>query len=89
MEDFGSDTDSEYTSYWRDWVSLSCVFLSRDTVCFQKFWLAGQSNLITPPHSVCANKRNAPSFKDGNPWQQRQVWLPLFADRYLSLSCIH
>ena len=23
MEDFNSETDSDYTSYWRDWVSLS------------------------------------------------------------------
>lgn len=22
MDDFASDTDSDYTSYWRDWVSL-------------------------------------------------------------------
>lgn len=22
MDDFGSETDSDYTSYWRDWVSL-------------------------------------------------------------------
>lgn len=21
MDDFASDTDSDYTSYWRDWVS--------------------------------------------------------------------
>jgi hypothetical protein len=21
MDDFNSDTDSDYTSYWRDWVS--------------------------------------------------------------------
>jgi len=32
MEDFQSETDSDYTSYWRDWVSinpLSCF----DTFC--------------------------------------------------------
>jgi hypothetical protein len=23
MEDFQSETDSDYTSYWRDWVSVS------------------------------------------------------------------
>ena len=23
MEDFNSETDSDYTSYWRDWVSSS------------------------------------------------------------------
>jgi hypothetical protein len=22
MDDFNSETDSDYTSYWRDWVSL-------------------------------------------------------------------
>lgn len=33
MEDFNSETDSDYTSYWRDWVSATrfcsvqlCVF---------------------------------------------------------------
>jgi len=28
MDDFASDTDSDYTSYWRDWVSVffSCCF---------------------------------------------------------------
>jgi hypothetical protein len=23
MDDFNSETDSDYTSYWRDWVSLN------------------------------------------------------------------
>lgn len=23
MDDFASDTDSDYTSYWRDWVSAT------------------------------------------------------------------
>ncbi len=27
MEEFASDTDSDYASYWRDWVSLSCLCL--------------------------------------------------------------
>ena len=27
MEDFNSETDSDYTSYWRDWVS-SILFFS-------------------------------------------------------------
>lgn len=27
MEDFNSETDSDYTSYWRDWVSRDCSFL--------------------------------------------------------------
>ena len=31
MEDFNSETDSDYTSYWRDWVSW-CWFLC--SVCF-------------------------------------------------------
>lgn len=25
MDDFASDTDSDYTSYWRDWVSAFSV----------------------------------------------------------------
>jgi hypothetical protein len=33
MDDFNSETDSDYTSYWRDWVSisLSFVFMRRAT----------------------------------------------------------
>ena len=27
MEDFNSETDSDYTSYWRDWVSQMLLFL--------------------------------------------------------------
>ena len=27
MDDFNSDTDSDYTSYWRDWVS-AMIFLN-------------------------------------------------------------
>lgn len=26
MDDFASDTDSDYTSYWRDWVSENVFF---------------------------------------------------------------
>ena len=26
MEDFNSETDSDYTSYWRDWVSQILLF---------------------------------------------------------------
>lgn len=33
MDDFASDTDSDYTSYWRDWVS-ECSFPS----AFQHTW---------------------------------------------------
>ena len=28
MEDFNSETDSDYTSYWRDWVSLKLSSVS-------------------------------------------------------------
>ncbi len=27
MEEFASETDSEYTSYWRDWVGTEVSFL--------------------------------------------------------------
>lgn len=40
MDDFASDTDSDYTSYWRDWVSLIpffCVFFW----WFEAFLLGG------------------------------------------------
>ena len=43
MEDFNSETDSEYTSYWRDWVSqklflfpvrlVGCRYCCRSFVC--------------------------------------------------------
>lgn len=26
MDDFASDTDSDYTSYWRDWVGFAGFF---------------------------------------------------------------
>ena len=29
MDEFASDTDSDYTSYWRDWVSHQHEFLLR------------------------------------------------------------
>jgi hypothetical protein len=31
MDDFASDTDSDYTSYWRDWVSISFLSSQPDT----------------------------------------------------------
>jgi len=38
MDDFASDTDSDYTSYWRDWVSVSLfAFPSR----LYALWYAG------------------------------------------------
>jgi hypothetical protein len=36
MDDFNSETDSDYTSYWRDWVSIPkfCVVtLARAALC--------------------------------------------------------
>ena len=36
MEDFNSETDSDYTSYWRDWVSW-CWFPSL-FICFPVLW---------------------------------------------------
>ena len=35
MDDFASETDSDYTSYWRDWVSDSFCLSG---VCVQKEW---------------------------------------------------
>jgi hypothetical protein len=32
MEDFNSETDSDYTSYWRDWVSLNLFLSNTNTV---------------------------------------------------------
>jgi hypothetical protein len=36
MDDFASDTDSDYTSYWRDWVS-ALHFFFRYTACLLEF----------------------------------------------------
>ena len=33
MEDFNSETDSDYTSYWRDWVSQILLFFVLLLVC--------------------------------------------------------
>lgn len=39
MDDFASETDSDYTSYWRDWVghvmSLSIVYLRDPALCLK------------------------------------------------------
>lgn len=32
MDDFASDTDSDYTSYWRDWVSALSSFRTVSTL---------------------------------------------------------
>jgi hypothetical protein len=42
MDDFASDTDSDYTSYWRDWVSGFgvLVFRGREGSCASA-WAAG------------------------------------------------
>ena len=33
MDDFASDTDSDYTSYWRDWVSYSfLIFITLNAI---------------------------------------------------------
>lgn len=32
MEDYNSETDSDYTSYWRDWVGL--YFLNENCLSF-------------------------------------------------------
>ena len=35
MEDFNSETDSDYTSYWRDWVRGYCLsFVLLSCYCF-------------------------------------------------------
>jgi hypothetical protein len=33
MDDFASDTDSDYTSYWRDWVSDLCFSRFFPSIC--------------------------------------------------------
>lgn len=35
MDDFASETDSDYTSYWRDWVGCAC-FIFSNCVAFSK-----------------------------------------------------
>ena len=32
MDDFNSDTDSDYTSYWRDWVSVTIDFINTQSL---------------------------------------------------------
>ncbi len=38
MDDFNSETDSDYTSYWRDWVSLFYTF-SIAPACQRFVWM--------------------------------------------------
>lgn len=33
MEDFNSETDSDYTSYWRDWVGLTFTITHPHVPC--------------------------------------------------------
>jgi hypothetical protein len=42
MDDFASDTDSDYTSYWRDWVSS----LNFSTPFFPICLFVGGGNLV-------------------------------------------
>lgn len=42
MDDFNSDTDSDYTSYWRDWVGVIISFstlYSRSVPSLKRQWL--------------------------------------------------
>lgn len=39
--DFQSETDSDYTSYWRDWVRTNFPFLSFSFCHLEKFALHG------------------------------------------------
>ena len=34
MDDFASETDSDYTSYWRDWVSKCSFYMYRSIFVF-------------------------------------------------------
>lgn len=75
MDDFASDTDSDYTSYWRDWVSLSFRFFSTvaSALAFKMLdWMLESAYClhILPAeiHDMFAMKRaaimTASSFKD-------------------------
>lgn len=54
MEEFASETDSEYTSYWRDWVSyhssciqIFCKFAITGIHFFGLFWTSRESLYTT------------------------------------------
>ena len=60
MEDFNSETDSDYTSYWRDWVSATvciCILLSLDLVymtylIFLYFWYCLSTTAISKEQCI-------------------------------------
>ena len=69
MEDFGSETDSEYTSYWRDWVSeifivanffvlVGCLI---DMICVSKdsMTIHPELGLAAPVSRVAMGLQNA------------------------------
>ena len=44
MEEFGSETDSDYTSYWKDWVSvkvISAIFIYGRFLLLRLLWVVG------------------------------------------------
>lgn len=54
MDDYVSESDSDYTSYWRDWVSFLCV----SAACLSALRLSLPSHPVRSPmqRSMGSNK---------------------------------
>ena len=50
MDEFNSETDSDYTSYWRDWV-CAANFLALDLTRLLGQWFCGRGNIAVQSHS--------------------------------------
>lgn len=48
MEDFNSETDSEYTSYWRDWVGAYFLVSAAVVLCFGVAFSASSCDMVVP-----------------------------------------
>ena len=84
MDNFASETDSDYTSYWRDWVSL-VFFLS---ICFSRFSIQGEQSVILKTcmsHPGVGAERLAANFPPGIVKWHDIYLAPI---RYL-LGCLH
>lgn len=79
MDDFNSETDSDYTSYWRDWVSDLHILLGPSSVIYRHAAICGIESLTGGPAflftlSVFGVTR---SFQDRGPTRGQPFAAPL------------
>ena len=84
MDDFNSETDSDYTSYWRDWVSLKLsssfehpapLFLDEDTSCIETKESEGQLRVVRSLDDQRQLLRSHLHHRGTDTWSQSPVAL--------------